>query len=181
MKQILFACICVFCFYNFTLGQEDNEDTLKWNIELGIRAKKFAGFYWENGLTGEISHPNLMNNQLHFGANFTTSILGTALFKNAIPTYNIELSALYYWRLEKQIQPLVRLNGGLAMAHYNNTYSSLPSSMAICSLESGISYQASSVWRLTATGGLNLITGNGIKGIGTVYPVFGQFSLFYRL
>ena len=64
MKQILFACICLIIFNNFTLGQEDKEDTLKWNIELGIRAKKFAGFYWENGLTGEISHPNLMNNQL---------------------------------------------------------------------------------------------------------------------
>lgn len=176
MKNLLISYL-LFSFCGLINAQEDS---IKWNIEVGIRAKKFAGFYWENGLTGEISSESLMQNKLHFGANFTTSILGTAFLKNAIPTYNIELSALYYWRMDKQIQPLARINGGLAFADYNNAYSSLPSFMPIFSLETGISYQASEIWRLTLSGGLNLITGNGVKGIGTVYPIFGQFSLFYR-
>jgi len=175
MKKILISCLLL-SFFSLLHAQEDS---VKWNLELGIRAKKFAGFYWENGLSGEVSSDRLLQNKLHFGANFTTSILGTALFKNAIPTYNIELSALYFWRLDKQIQPLARINGGFAFADYGNAYSSLPSSMPIFSLETGISYQASEIWRLTLSGGLNLITGNGVKGIGTVYPIFGQFSLFY--
>ena len=179
MKKIIVIVYVLVLFIPTYLFSQ--EDTVRSTFEAGIRCKKFTGFYWENGISAEYKSSKLLDNKLGLGVNLTTSILGTALIKNAIPTMNFEVSALYYWKRTSDFLPFSRLNIGLATAHFSSTYANITNRAPLLSVEFGCSYRFSPEFRLTVSGGINAITGNGTKGLGTVYPLFGQFSLFYKL
>lgn len=177
MKSIPFIFI-LFTFFSF--GQSDSAKIS--SFELGIRCKKFVGFYWENGISGEFKFNEMGKNKLSFGFNVVSSKLGSGITGYEIPTIAIEGSIIKYFRDSKKLKPLIRLNIGYAHANYgSDIFGLIPSSSALLSLESGISYTLSNSFRLAATGGYNFINGNGSRGLGTVYPFFGQFSVFYKL
>jgi hypothetical protein len=111
-----------------------------------------------------------------------SSKLGSAITGYEIPTLAIEASIIKYFRDSKKLKPLVRINIGYAHASYgSDLFGPIPNSSTLLSLESGLSYSLTNAFRLTATGGYNFINGNGSRGLGTVYPFYGQVSLFYRL
>jgi hypothetical protein len=179
MKQLIFTLTLLVTLC--TLTSFAQSDSLNNKLEIGIRAQKFTGFYWENGMSVEYKPSTFLKSRLSFGANVRSSIFGTAMIYNAIPTLAIEFSTLYYWRKKGDFQPFARLNVGVAKAFYSSTYANLTDRAPLVSTEFGFSYQLSTKFRTTSTFGINAISGNGTKGLGTVYPVYGQVSLFYTL
>lgn len=179
MKILIIASFLLITSLSF--GQSDSAKIS--SFELGMRCKKFTGFYWENGISGEFKFNELGLNKLSFGFNVVSSKFGSAITGNEIPTLAIEGSIIKYFRDSKKLKPLLRVNVGYAYASFgsDDIFGKISNSSTLLSLESGISYTLTNSLRLTATGGYNFINGNGTKGLGTVYPFFGQFSLFYKL
>ncbi|MBI1835644.1 MAG: hypothetical protein HYR91_00110 [Flavobacteriia bacterium] len=165
------------------LGVTNAQDsTAKITLDAGVRMKKFTGFYWENGISWEFSSSKIFNQKIHFGFNLLSSRLGSAFMSNAIPTLTTELSVIKYFRIEKAVQPLLRLNLGYAHANYGSIiYKGIASNSALISIETGVGYKFPANFRCVASGGFNAITGNGAKGLGTIYPFYGQFSIFYQI
>jgi hypothetical protein len=186
MKLILSSIIILF-FTSFSFGQIESvavkSDSAHYStFELGVRCKKFVGFYWENGISGELNSPKGLKNKLSLGFNIASSKLGSGITGYEIPTFAAEVSLIKYLRDSKKLKPFFRLNVGYAYANYgSDEFSSIPNSATLLSLESGISYALPFSLRLVASGGYNIINGNGLKGLGTVYPFYGQFSIFYKL
>jgi hypothetical protein len=170
---IVFACT----FSLFAFSQDST-----YSLEAGIRCKKFTGFYWENGVTAEFKSEKIANKKITFGLNVVSSRLGSAINSNALATLETELSAIYYFRFSKDFQPLVRLNAGMAHVNYGSPiFDDLQKNAPLLSLEVGLSYKLPANLRVAISGGYNLFTGNGSKGLGTVYPIFGLFSVFYKI
>jgi hypothetical protein len=66
--------------------------------EGGIRIQKSIGLYWENGFTAHYSSPKILHEQMHIGAGYYSSRLGTAIGSNAIKQDNFVLLAQYLFR-----------------------------------------------------------------------------------
>lgn len=174
-KYILIILVILFTKITFS------QDSTSVKTEIGIRTKKQVGFYWVNGLTAECSTPKIAMGSLHFGINITSSILGTAFRSNAIPTLETELSLIKYFRYRKSLQPITRLNFGFAKAFYGNDYSSIPSKSIVLSIETGLRYRLKNYLYASLYGGYNVITGNGINGLATIYPIYSGIGLNFFL
>ena len=161
------------------------DTTANFSVSAGLRCKKYVGFYWVNGVSGEFSSPKILDHKIQFGMNLASSVLGTALTKNAVPTLEAELSVIKHFRHNKSFQPLIRLNVGYAHANYkSDEFNDLPQNGVLLSFETGVSYGiriAEEKFSLKATGGYNLFSGNGMSGLSTIYPVYGQFSILYSI
>jgi hypothetical protein len=155
------------------------------HLELGIRSMKFVGFYWENGFAVEYSSSKILDHKVQFGASVLSSHLGSAFLSNGVPSTQFEFSVIKHFRHDHFFQPLLRLNTGIAHANYRSTeFDALPKNGFLLSAEFGLSYRIplrEENMSLKAGLGYNLFTGNGKKGLSTVFPVYGQFSLLYRL
>lgn len=173
MKKILIFVFVIFCFSAFS------QDST-FSFSAGARFKKYIGFYWQNGMSAEFSSSKILNKKISFGLNVASSKLGTALIKNAISTFEIEFSAIKYFRLTKKVKPFLRLNTGIASANFgDDTFDNITNKSALLSIETGIKGHIYKSIDIVAGGGLNAITGNGISNLGTVYPVYFQLSLLY--
>lgn len=177
MKTILIFFITILTQL-FAFSQ-DSSNTIK--IELGLRTKKYVGFYWVNGLSAEFSTHKISSGSLHLGLNITSSYLGSAFRSNAIPTLETELSLIKYFRYSKSLQPITRLNFGFAKAFYGNDFSSIPSKSIVLSIETGLRYRLKNYLFASLYGGYNVITGNGINGLATIYPIYSGIGLNYFL
>lgn len=177
MKTILLI-VLIILIQPFTFCQ-DTTNTVK--IELGLRTKKYVGFYWVNGVSAEFSNNKIASGSLHLGINLASSSFGSAFRSNAIPTFETEIAIIKYFRYNKQLQPITRINIGFAKAFYGENFSNIPSSGMLCSIETGFQYRI--IKKLTASlfGGYNLITGNGINGLGTIYPIYIGITTKYNL
>lgn len=161
-----------------------SEDSTKVNHELmaGLRFQRYAGFYWVNGLSLEFRSDKVWKHKMGLAINYQSSRLGTALASNAIPYSEINLSAIRYFRTSRSLQPLLRFNAGFAIADYGSAeFSSIPNKSALASLEFGAAYLWKSPLRVTLSFGYNIITGNGVSGLGVLYPLYAQASVFYRI
>ncbi|GAB3279604.1 hypothetical protein GCM10027347_54470 [Larkinella harenae] len=151
-------------------------------LDIGIRLQKSVNLYTENGLTLQYTHPKLVHSRLYLGASYVTSRLGTALFSNAIKQDNLLLSTSYHFRPTRTVQPFVKMNAGYFKAHYEeDIFKDLPQSSPLVSPEAGLCYSPAFPLKIGASLGYNLITGNGVTGPGTLYPVFVQMSIFWNL
>jgi len=92
--------------------------------------------------------------------NVTSSILGSAYRSNAIPTFETELSLIKYFRYNKSLQPITRINIGFAKAFYGNDYGSIPSKSMVISIESGFKCKIKNYLYTSLYGGyiLSLVT-----------------------
>ncbi|MCE2743432.1 MAG: hypothetical protein LW701_07685 [Fluviicola sp.] len=175
--RFLFLIVILSNISYFSFAQDST-----FSLEAGIRCKKFTGFYWENGVTAEFNSEKIAHKKITFGLNIVSSKLGSAIHSNALTTLETELSAIYYFRFSKDFQPLVRLNAGMAHVNYGSPiFDDLQNNAPLLSLEVGLSYKLPANLRVAISGGYNVFTGNGSKGLGTVYPIFGQFSVFYKI
>lgn len=156
-------------------------DTSSGSLYAGARIQKAMGFYTFSGVTAEFSSKKILKQQLSFGANFTTSFLGSAFLNNGIKTYELDFSAIKYFRKEKKLQPITRLNIGYMYASYGNEFADVPNSAMTLSAEFDISYQINSKLRAVTGFGYNTLTGNGSKGLAMIYPLFGQISILYKI
>ncbi|GAB3499808.1 hypothetical protein GCM10027341_23870 [Spirosoma knui] len=170
----LFVCLLALLIPDTLFGQRQ--------LDVGIRLQKSIGLYTENGLTAQYTRPNWSNSRLYVGASYVTSRLGTALGSNAIKQDNITLFAAYYFRPQWLIQPLVKANIGYFRADYGlPLFDDLPRSSPLASPEIGLCFCPRMPLKVSGSIGYNLLTGNGVSGPGTLYPVFVQTSITWNL
>lgn len=147
-------------------------------LDVGIRLQKSINLYAENGVTVQYTNPKFASKRLYVGFSYVTSRLGTALSSNAIKQDNVLLTGSYYFWMKRQIRPVIKANVGYFMANYgNDLFNDLPRTSLLASPEFGFSYVPDFPLKINASIGLNLLTGNGITGPGTLYPVFVQTSI----
>lgn len=150
--------------------------------KLGLKMQKVPNLYYENGLVLDYSSENLMNNKLHLSASFVSSRLGSAIGSNALKQEEYLLSASFVFRQDKLINPLLKLNTGLFILDTEfEIFSDLPDKSMLLSLELGLGYNVSGPFDVSTSVGYNLITGDGLEGPGTLYPVFLNFTANYTL
>ena len=182
MKKIFLGIWMLVASLQMATAQTDTAST---DLSLGLHTKKYVGFYYLNGISGDISFKKVMDHKLHFGFNIATSLLGSGLGSNAVTATEVELSVARYYRVHKRLQPIFRLNVGFANAHYGDAmFDDLPQNDMLLSFEPGLCYtfsQKQNRMKLLLSGGYNFISGNGITGLGTVYPVYGSLSFFWKL
>ena len=151
-------------------------------LNVGLRIQKASGLYWENGLDFEYSNKNILNDKLFFGFSYISSRLGTAFNSNAIKQDNYILSARYYARKGKQLRPFSKFNLGYFTADYGSEiFDVLDNTSVITSLEFGLSYTFIKKLKLSSSFGYNFISGDGMNGPGTLYPVFIQSTISWNL
>ena len=151
-------------------------------LDVGVRFQNSIGLYTENGITAQCTNPKLVSGRLYFGASYVTSRLGTALNSNAIKQDNFFATASYYFRPNWLLRPVVKANVGYFKANYGSpVFDELPKISLLASPELGLCYCPDSPFKINASIGYNLITGNGLSGPGTLYPVFVQTSLTWNI
>lgn len=151
-------------------------------LEVGIRLQKSVNLYYENGVTLQYTNDRLVAGRLYLGVSYVSSRLGSAMGSNAIKQDNYILSSTYYFRPQRVLQPFARLNTGYFYADYEAAiFDDLPNSSVLLSPEVGISIKTNFPLKVGASFGYNLITGDGMKGPGTLYPLFLQTSITWSL
>jgi hypothetical protein len=151
-------------------------------LDVGVRLQKTVNLYSENGIAISYSDKGLLADRLYFGASYATSRLGTAFHSNAIKQDNYLVSAAWYFRRGHVIRPFVRANGGYFSADYGEKiFDVLPRSSALLSSDMGFSFQTGLPVKIATSLGYNFITGNGLSGPGTLYPVFYQLTVSWNL
>ncbi len=167
--------------FSNSFGKNASDSSAIQSLYGGLRLEKAAGFYWYNGIAAEYISQKILKKNLGLGINFLSSRFGSALSSNAIPFYEIDLSGIYYFRHGKDLKPSVRLNTGYAHANFgSDIFNALPDHSLILSAEAGISYDFHCPIRISLGGGYNVLTGNGMKGLSTIFPVYAQCSIFYK-
>ncbi|CAN5427172.1 hypothetical protein BH09BAC6_BH09BAC6_04060 [soil metagenome] len=151
-------------------------------LDVGIRLQKTVNLYYENGIAVAYSDKALMPDRLFFGFSYVTSRLGTAINSNAIKQDNYLLSAAYNFRKGHIIRPFLRANTGFFAADYGNKqFDGLPRTSLLLAADAGICFQTHLPLKLAASLGYNLITGDGLKGPGTLYPVYYQLTFLWNV
>ncbi len=147
-------------------------------LDVGVRLQKSVNLYYENGVTAQYTNDRLFSKRLYFGLSYVTSRLGSAIGSNAIKQDNIFLSTTYFFRPDRKLQPFLRLNTGYFHSDLEEEiFDDLPNSSLLLSPEAGLRFKTNSPIKIGASIGYNLITGDGSKGPGTLYPVFIQSSI----
>ena len=142
-------------------------------LDVGIRLQQSVNLYNENGIAVSYSCKKLKPDKLYFGFSYVTSRLGTAFHSNAIKQDNYLVSAAWFFRRLHIIRPFVRLNTGYFSASYGDKiFDILPRKSLLLSADIGICFQTNSPLKLSTSLGYNFITGDGLKGPGTLYPFF---------
>jgi hypothetical protein len=151
-------------------------------LDVGFRFQKSVNLYFENGITAKYTNERLFSRQLYFGVSYVSSRLGTAMGTNAIKQDNYMVYSAYYFRSEKRLRPYFQLNTGYFYADYEEeVFDDLPNSSIILSPEAGLSFRTNFPLKISASLGYNLITGDGERGPGTLYPLFLQTSVTWDL
>jgi hypothetical protein len=158
------------------------DNTTREVLDMGLRFQKSVGLYYENGITAQYTGEKLARQRLYFGLSYITSRLGTALSTNALRQDNILTSATFLFWPKSLIRPLVRGNLGYFTAYLGDSmFDDLPNKSLLASGEGGLCLCPDFPLKLYTSIGYNLITGNGIKGPGTLYPVFIQTSITWNI
>lgn len=152
------------------------------HIDLGLRSQKAFGLYFENGVVAQFSSDSIAHNRLFLGIGYISSRFGSALGTNAIKQDNYQIWLSYYFRKGHKIKPFVSLGSGFFSADYeSDDFDVLDHSSLLLSTSAGLEYTTPIRLKVNLALGYNLISGNGEKGPGTLYPVFGQLNFYYPL
>jgi len=176
-KRFLVTGLVAWLTATVAFGQANNAV-----LDVGIRLQKTVNLYTENGFTAQYTNRALAHQRLYFGLSYVTSRLGTALNSNAIKQDNVLVTASYYFLPNRLIRPLVRVNAGYFKADLGSPiFADLPNSSPLASPEIGLCICPKGGLKVSASIGYNLITGDGVDGPGTLYPVFGQASITWNV
>lgn len=174
LKLFLFIFFLCFCgTHSFSQNR---------SLDVGLRFQKAINLYYENGVTVQYSDDSLLDHRLFLGLSYVSSRLGSAMGSNALKQDNYLLSGTYFFRPLKSLQPFVRLNTGYFVSDLEYAiFDDLPNSSVLFSPEAGLSYKTKNPIKLGASFGYNIITGDGIEGPGTLFPLFVQTSLTWNI
>jgi hypothetical protein len=184
MKKLKVCIAAILLLFPLLLSAQE-ESSAAGRLDVGLNFKKYGGFYWVNGVAAEFSSKKILKEKLSFGLSIQSSLLGSAIASNAISTFETELAAIKYFRRSKSLQPFIRLNSGFAVNDYGDAeLNQLTRSGFLLAFETGLKYQmpmAEGRYSMGISGGYNIFTGDGITGLGTIYPVYARFLLLYRI
>jgi hypothetical protein len=165
-----------------TVAQNRSNQSSGAVLDVGVRLQKSVNLYAENGITAQYTHPKLASKRLYFGLSYVTSRLGTALGSNAIKQDNFLASASWHFRPNWLVRPVAKINVGYFAADYGSSlFDALPKTSLLASPEFGLCYCPNFPLKINASIGYNLITGDGLTGPGTLYPVFLQTSVTWNI
>jgi hypothetical protein len=151
-------------------------------LDAGVRLQQTVNLYNENGIALSYSNKNILPDRLYFGFSYATSRVGTAFNSYAIKQDNYLVSAAWYFRQGHVVRPFARLNTGYFSADYGEAiFNVLPRSSALLSSDFGLCFQTGLPLKISTSLGYNFITGNGLSGPGTLYPVFYQLTLSWNI
>ena len=151
-------------------------------LDVGLRLQKTINLYNENGLSVQYSHPTLCYDKLYFGLSYVTSRLGTAFNSNAIKQDNYILSGTWMFRPQHVVRPFARLNTGYFHADYEYAiFDDLDNNSMLLSPEGGVCFETHLPLKISLSMGYNVITGNGVNGAGTLFPLYLQTTLSWNL
>ena len=174
MKRVMRCIVVLIIFSSVVMGGN--------TYKLGLKMQKVPNLYYENGLVMDYSSDNMMNSKLHLSAGFVSSRLGSAMGSNALKQEEYLLSAGLLFRQGKMLNPLLKLNTGLFMLDTEfEIFSDLPDRSMLLSLEFGLGIDLNGPFDVSTSVGYNLISGNGLEGPGTLYPIFLNLTANYTL
>lgn len=151
-------------------------------LDIGLRFQKSINLYYENGFTVQYADEKLLSQRLFIGFSYVSSRLGTAMGSNAIKQDNFLISGTWMFRPQRSLQPFVRLNTGYFIADYEDPiFDILPDTSILISPETGLSYRFKFPLKAGVSLGYNLITGDGIDGPGTLYPLYVQTNITWQI
>jgi hypothetical protein len=171
--------ILIFFLITFSTGFVSAQERI---LDVGARFQKSVNLYHENGVSLAYSDPNVLSDRLYFGLAYVSSRFGSAIGSNALKQDNFLFSGTWYFRPDRLIRPLGRINIGYFTADYEaDIFDDLPNKSLLLSLEGGLGLSFRSPLRASLTLGYNLITGNGVRGPGTIYPVYLQSTIAWSI
>jgi hypothetical protein len=175
-KPILIFFVVFFCLYSNSVSSQEHK------LFIGPRFQKSVSLYNENGINLQYTNPKLLQSRLYLGFTYISTRFGSAIASNAIKQDNLLFSGTYFFRPDKKLQPFSSLNTGWFTADYESEiFNSLPNSSPLVSIEGGIAYHPITPIRISTSLGLNMITGDGYKGPGTIFPVFYQLTIGWNI
>jgi len=182
MKNYPLKMACVLSFF-LTMGHQNmSAQETDRDFFAGVRIQKTHQLYFENGITLNYSSNKLWDKRIHLGLSYVTSRLGTAFHSNALKQDNYLASLQFNFRRAKIASPIVKLNAGYFYVDLENPiFSDLPHTSALLSVESGIEMNLKLPIKPQITFGYNFITGDGLSGPGTLFPLFFQLSISYKI
>lgn len=168
MKSIISVFLLVVSSLSFSQNQNHS-------IHAGVLVQKSIGMYTDVGLYGEYE-PNIAL-PVAVGFTYVSSRFGSALNSNALKQDCFFVNGTYYFFREKIITMYSGVNVGLMTIDYGSElFDMLPQNAMLASVEFGTRYFYKDIFTVSASFGYNAITGNGVKGIGSVMPIFWQVS-----
>lgn len=178
-QYIFIVVLSLKCF--FCAAQPAEVAGEKTSVAAGLRMNKAIGFYWSGGISAEFSSVKLLRKKITLGTNFISSVIGNGIRPNAIKTYQLDVSLIKYFREDRKWMPLARLNLGYMYAAYGKEYANkIQNQSPLCSLEFASAFNINKKIIPVAGFGYQLISGNGKRGLATVFPLYAQVSLFYK-
>ena len=180
MRKIMLLSFAFFATFIQGFSQKQYE------FNGGLKLKKYVGFYLTNGLSLNVSSSKISNHSIQLGFSVSSSLLGSAMASNALSTFETEFSVSKFFRMNKRVQPFLKLNVGAAFVSYGEDaelFSSLPTSSKLCSFEPGLSIvvpKTNNQFLLQLSGGYNVFYGDGYTGLGTIYPIYGLIGINYK-
>ena len=170
------------CFLILFLFVTSSSFSQERELDIGLRFQKSINLYYENGVAIQYSDERLASNRLFVGFSYLTSRLGSAMGTNAIKQDNFLISGTWMFRPQRSFQPFLRLNTGYFIADFEDpVFDMLPNSSILLSPEAGVSYRFSFPLKAAISLGYNVITGDGMDGPGTLYPLFVQTSITWNI
>jgi hypothetical protein len=177
-RKFQYFALLTVLFLSQTLSSYGQETV----FDVGMRFQRTVNLYWENGVSVQYSNKNLMPDRLYFGFSYMSSRLGTAINSNAIKQDSFLFNTSWYFKPQHALRPIARFNLGYFMADYEEPmFDVLENTSFLLSPEIGAVFETKSPLKVMVTMGYNLITGDGTKGAGTVYPLFAQSTLSWTL
>jgi len=178
MKRFFLLFLSSFLF----IGIVDAQQADSYDLAVGLKFQKTEQLYWENGVGVDYTSGFLFDKQVHLTLGYITSRLGSAMIGNAVKQDNYLLGADWHFRSKKDFQILAGINTGFFHADMEiPQFEVLPHNSMLLSLETGLYYRFKFPASASLTVGYNLITGDGMTTPGTLFPLFYQLSVYYRL
>lgn len=171
-----FLHLVLILFVMQTIKAQEN----KFELNAGLRFQKTQKLYWENGVTVDFASDKILDQKVHFSLNITSSRIGSAFNSNAIKQENYLFGIDWRFREKKSLQFFT----GVGLGYFHSDLESeifdiLPNNSMLFSIEAGIFYKFKFPLASSFSYSYNLISGDGVNGPGTLFPVYFQWSLFY--
>ncbi len=156
--------------------------TANYELNAGVVIQKTQKLYWENGVGADFTSDFLMKKQIHLKVAYVTSSLGSAMGTNAIKQNNFIVGADWHFFRKSPLQIYAGLNTGYFSANYENEiFNQLPNTSMLLQFESGLSYKFKFPLSTSLSFGYNFVNGDGVSKPGTLFPVFYQLKMYYRI